>query len=249
MLAVDGIRLECRWFGEPAPGAPVLALLHEGLGSVSQWRDFPDRLAAATGLACFAYSRQGYGCSDAVALPRPLTYLHDEAGRLPRVLAAAGIARAVLVGHSDGATIALIHAVQNAADTAAVVAMAPHSFVEDAVFTGIRAAGEAFLAGPLRDGLARHHGDNVDCAFWGWNRAWLDPDFRLDIRADLARIRAPVLVIQGEDDEYATAEQLGIVAHTVPGAQALLLPGCRHAPHRDRPEATLAAIAGLVRGL
>jgi len=243
-ILVKGVSLECRWVGAATPGRPVLVLLHEGLGSVSLWRDFPDRLAALTGLAVFAYSRLGYGGSDAITLPRPLDYQYREAALLPRVLKAAGIERAVLVGHSDGATIALIHAATVPADTAAVVAMAPHSFVEDLTLAGIRAAREAYLAGPLRQGLARHHGDQVDAAFWGWNDAWLDPGFSasLNLRPILPALRAPLLVVQGEDDEYGTPAQVDTIATLVPGVRATLLPDCRHSPHRDQPERVLEAI-------
>ena len=250
-ILVDSLSLECRWVGATTPGRPVLVLLHEGLGSVSLWRDFPERLAAVTGLAVFAYSRQGYGGSDTITLPRPYDYQYREAALLPRVLETAGIERAALVGHSDGATIALIHAATAPADTVAVVAMAPHSFVEDLTLAGIRAAREAYLAGPLRQGVARHHGDQVDAAFWGWNDTWLNPDFapRLNLRPILPAIRAPLLVIQGEDDEYGTALQVDTITSLVPDARPLLLPACGHSPQRGQPEQVLAAIGDFLAGL
>ena len=249
-IAVDGMSLECRWVGAAAAGRPCLVLLHEGLGSVSLWRDFPDRLAQHTGLAVFAYSRRGYGGSDGIELPRPLDYLDREAALLPDVLNAAGIERAVLVGHSDGATIALAHAATAPADTVAVVAMAPHSFVEDIALDGIRAAKAAYLAGPLRDRLARHHGDQVDSTFWGWNNAWLDPGFTcLNLRSRLSAIQLPLLVIQGEDDEYGTSRQVEAIVTAIPGARPLLLPHCGHSPQRDQAETVLTAIGEFVAGI
>ena len=249
-IVVAGIGLECRRVGAADAGRPTLVLLHEGLGSVSTWRDFPDRLARATGLAVFLYSRQGYGGSDPIELPRPLDYLEREARLLPAVLAAAGIGRAVLVGHSDGANIALHHAASGNGDTLAVVAMAPHSLVEPVTLAGIRLARDAFQSGGLRERLARHHGANVDAAFRGWCDTWLDPRFaNLDLRPILASIRAPLLLIQGEDDEYGSPAQVEIIAAGSPAARTLLLPACGHAPHRDQPQAVLAAIGELVAGI
>lgn len=249
-LDVDGVRLECRWSGHGPAEAPVLVFLHEGLGSVSLWRDFPDRVAAAAGLAAFVYSRRGYGGSDPVPLPRPLDYLEREARDvLPRVLDAAGIRSAVLVGHSDGATIALVHAaLETTGRVRAVAALAPHTFVEELCVAAIAQVRDSY--GPtLRSRLQRHHGANVDCAFHGWNDTWLDPRFKaMEYRPLLGRIAVPVAVIQGEDDEYASRAQVDVVADGVAGpVRALLLPRCGHSPQRDQPEATLAAILELVR--
>ncbi|MCR6632468.1 MAG: alpha/beta fold hydrolase [Magnetospirillum sp.] len=245
-IHVDGVRLECRWIGIRRDDAPVLVFLHEGLGSVSLWRDFPDQVAAATGLAAFVYSRQGYGASSPVALPRPLDYLERE-GRdvLPRALDAAGIDSAILVGHSDGATIALVHAaLDRSGRLQAVAALAPHTFVEEVCVAAIAQVRETYDDG-LRSRLLRHHGDNVDCAFWGWNRAWLDPGFTaMDFRPLLPAIRRPVLVIQGEEDEYATRAQVDAVVEGVGGpVRALMLPQCAHSPHRDQPQAVVTALA------
>lgn len=249
-LQIDDIRLECRWIGTPADDAPVLVFLHEGLGSVSLWRDFPDRVAAATGLAAFVYSRQGYGGSSPVDLPRPMDYLEREARDvLGRVLDAAGIRSAILVGHSDGATIALVHAaLDECRRVKAVAALAPHTFVEDLCVAAI-AQVKNLYADTLRPRLERHHGANVDCAFWGWNGAWLDPRFKqMEFRPLLPRIRVPVAVIQGDDDEYATRAQVDAVAEGVSGpVRAVMLPACGHSPQRDQPEATLAAVVDLVR--
>ncbi len=246
MLDIDGIRLECRWVGSPG-AAPVLVFLHEGLGSVSLWRDFPDRVAAATGLTAFVYSRQGYGGSSPVELPRPLDYLEREAcDVLPRVLDAAGIASAILIGHSDGGSIALVHAAQDPR-VVGVAVLAPHTFVEDMCVEAI-ASVRAGWPGALRGKLARHHGDNVDGAFHGWSDTWLSPAFRaMDLRPYLARIRVPLLVVQGEDDEYATLAQVTEITTRVPGSAAQVLAECGHSPQRDQPEAVLAAIAELVR--
>ncbi|MFN4311290.1 MAG: alpha/beta fold hydrolase [Ferrovibrio sp.] len=245
-------RIEYRWIGPRQSGLPVLIFLHEGLGCISLWKDFPDRVAAATGLPALVYSRIGYGGSSPCMLPRPLTYMHEEGEAvLPELLAAFGIQRHILVGHSDGASISLIYA--GAADRPGlqgVVVMAPHSFCEDVSVASIRAASAAFASGDLRARLAKYHGPNVDCAFRGWADGWLDPDFmRWNIEGYVDRIKVPVLVIQGEDDEYGTAAQVDTIVRRVAGAEALLLPACGHSPQRDQPEATLGAIAGFVRRL
>jgi pimeloyl-ACP methyl ester carboxylesterase len=251
-IEVDGIRLECRWVGAPDGDRPVLVFLHEGLGSVSLWRDFPDRVAAVTGLPAFVYSRQGYGGSAAVVLPRPLDYLEREAREvLPKVLDAAGIGTAILIGHSDGATIALVHAAADSGGRVrALAVLAPHTFVEEVCIAAIAQVRDGY-ADSLRPRLARHHGDNVDGAFHGWNDTWLDPRFRaMDLRPLLPAITRPVVVIQGEDDEYATRAQVDAVADGVGGpVRALMLAECGHSPHRDQPQAVLDAIAGLVRPL
>ena len=225
--------------------------LHEGLGCVDIWRDFPDRLAAATGCAALVYSRAGYGRSSPVPVPRPLRYMHDEGlGVLPRLLDAAGLEEVVLVGHSDGASIALIHA--GGADPGGrvrgVVAEAPHVLCEDLSVASIRRAREDFLHGDLRPKLARLHGENVDCAFWGWNRAWLDPGFaRWNIEEYLPSIRVPLLVLQGRQDPYGTEEQIRRIRAWCGGpTEVLLLDDCGHAPHRDQPAVALEAMSGFV---
>ncbi|MBF0324827.1 MAG: alpha/beta hydrolase [Alphaproteobacteria bacterium] len=250
VLNVGGVSLETRRIGGD-PARPTLVLLHEGLGSVSLWRDFPDQLAAVTGHPVLAFSRAGYGRSDPVDLPRPLDYMQRE-GRdvLPGLLDAAGLDRVVLVGHSDGASIALVHAGSSAGTRVEkVVVMAPHTFVEPICLTSIRAAREAYLNSDLRDRLQRHHGANTDCAFWGWNDSWLAPDFvHWDIRGFLPAVGVPVLVIQGQDDEYGTILQVDAIRGAVPGGAAtLLLPDCGHSPHRDQPGAVLAAIGAFLR--
>ncbi len=253
-LDVGGRRIEAAWHGPDSDtdSGPALVLLHEGLGCVSMWRDFPARLAAATGLRTLVFSRFGYGRSDPVALPRPLTYMHEEGLEvLPRVLAAAGVGEHILVGHSDGASIAIVYAGGTpAAGLRGLVLEAPHVFCEEVSVQSIAAAKTAYEATGLREKLRRHHGDNVDVAFWGWNRAWLDPGFRdWNLEEYLPAIAVPTLVIQGEDDEYGTVAQVEAVTRQVPGARARLLPACGHSPHRDQPERTLEAIAEFAGGL
>jgi pimeloyl-ACP methyl ester carboxylesterase len=253
-LDVGGARLEYRWIAPAVPGRPAVVLLHEGLGCASLWRDFPDRVAAATGCGALVYSRAGYGRSSPVPLPRPLRYMHDEAlDVLPRVLDAAGLDEVALLGHSDGASIALIHAgaAEGARRVRGVVAEAPHVFCEPISVASIRAAREAYERGELRERLARHHGENVDVAFRGWNGAWLDPGFaRWNIERHLPGISAPVLVIQGLDDQYGTEAQCRSVEAWCGGpTEVVTLRECGHSPHRDQPEATLAAVARFVARL
>jgi pimeloyl-ACP methyl ester carboxylesterase len=252
-IRAGGRRLECAWHGPGPEAAPTLVFLHEGLGSASTWRGFPARLAAATGCGALVYSRAGHGGSDPVPLPRPLRFMHDEAQEsLPEVLRAAGIREAVLVGHSDGASIALIHAGTAATPGLRGLALeAPHVFVEDVSVRSIEAAAERYRSGDLRPALARHHGANVEVAFWGWNRAWLDPGFRnWNLQGELPGIRVPVLLIQGQEDEYGTLRQLDAIEKGCAGpVQRLVLERCGHAPHRDQPERTLEAMAAFVRGI
>ncbi len=248
-LEVSGHRLEARFIDGTA-GRPLLVLLHEGLGSVSQWRDFPDLLASVTGCPVLVYSRAGYGASSPVPLPRPLTYMHDEAaGVLPGIIAQLEGRDHILVGHSDGASIAAIYAGSNpAAGLKGLVLMAPHVFVEDISIDGIEAARQAWETTDLRDRLKRHHGDNVDIAFLGWNDSWLDPDFRAwDITGFLPLIMAPVLAIQGRDDDYGTLAQLDAIERSSGGPVArLVLDECGHAPQKDQTAAVLDAICSFV---
>ena len=252
-LTVDGTRLECAWHGPAPDRAPTLVFLHEGLGCVELWREFPAQLAAATGCGALVYSRRGYGRSDPCELPRPLTYMHDEGLQvLPSLLAAAQVRECVLVGHSDGGSIALVYAGGTPAPLLrGVITEAAHVFCEDLSVRSIQAAREQFLEGPLREGLARYHGKNVDCAFWGWNDAWLDPGFRhWNLEEYLPTIRVPVLALQGEDDEYGTRAQAESIARQAgAGAEIRMFRDCRHAPHRDQPAETLAAMTRFIQGL
>ncbi len=250
-LSVDGVRLEWRRVGPGPDTAPVLVLLHEGLGCVALWRDIPERLAVTTGCGVFAWSRRGYGRSDPVPLPRPPDYHAIEAEHvLPRVLDAIGLRCGMLVGHSDGATIAALHAARvGDPRIRGIVLIAPHFFVEDVTLEGIRRAREAFVRGDLRPRLARWHGANVDGAFRGWCETWLSPEFRsFDIRDEIARIRVPLLVVQSACDPYATLAQVEVVrARARVPVATLVLPGRSHAPHIDRAAAVCDAIAEFAR--
>src|SRR3954463_2500543 len=212
-LSIDSANLEYRLIGPQPSDALCIVLLHEGLGSVGLWGDFGEKLQAATGAALFAYSRAGYGASSPVPLPRPLDYMQREARDvLPKLLEAIGFRRGLLVGHSDGASIAAIYAGSHQDHRLdGIVLIAPHVIVEDVSVSSIAAIKTAYETTDLRDKLARWHGD-VDNAFYGWNGAWLDPAFRAwDITGDLAHIRVPVALIQGIDDQYGTARQIEII--------------------------------------
>jgi pimeloyl-ACP methyl ester carboxylesterase len=241
-LSLDGRRIEYRFVEGAAANGVDLVMLHEGLGSVSLWREFPEQVAQATGCRTLVYSRHGYGRSSPLDAPRRVDYMHEEARLwLPAILLRLGVRRPVLLGHSDGASIALIHAASPESDVAGIIALAPHVKVEDLTVRSIGAAKAAYLDTDLRARLSRHHAD-VDAAFWGWNRIWLDPAFRSwNIEDLLPAIRCPILAIQGEDDEYGTMEQIASIARAVPASTRLALPACRHSPHRDQPEAVLDA--------
>jgi pimeloyl-ACP methyl ester carboxylesterase len=250
-IVAGGQRLEAEWRGPRQAGAPALVLLHEGLGSVSTWRDFPEALARATGLGVFAWSRAGYGKSDPVELPRPLDYMQRE-GRfvLPEVLDEAGIESALLVGHSDGASIAIVHAGSDGSSRVRGLALlAPHVFCEDVSVESIDKARVAYLETDLRERLQKHHGDNVDIAFWGWNRAWLDPAFRhWNIEEFLPAIDVPVTVVQGAADPYGTLRQVDAIERGVRGRfRRVILPGVGHDPAREARDETIAAIDELRR--
>lgn len=249
-VTAAGHRLEyARIPGNPA--APTLVLLHEGLGSVALWRDFPAKLAQATGCPVVVYSRYGYGRSDPIIAPHKLDYMHDEALiALPELRGALGLEDVILVGHSDGASIALIHAGNGKWPVRALILEAPHVFVEEVSVKSIAEARAAYAGGELRQRLARYHAD-VDSAFRGWNDAWLDPAFRAwNIEEYLPGVRCPVLAIQGAGDEYGTLAQLEAIERGVKGPFAkLVLEGCKHSPHRDQEKAVLKAMAEFIAGL
>lgn len=251
-LELGGRELEYRFVGPPPGDAPTLVLLHEGLGCVGLWGDFPDRLAAATQCGVFAYSRAGYGKSSTITLPRPLSYMHQEAQKvLPQVLRAIGFRRGFLVGHSDGASIAAIYAgsVQDHR-VRGITLVAPHFFVEEKGIVEIAKAEAAYEKGDLRRKLARWH-RHVDAAFLGWNGAWLDPDFRRwDITGFLPFIRCPVQVVQGEDDQYGTEAQVRVAREKCHSpVDVVMLKGVQHSPHREAPELTVKTIAAFVARL
>ena len=251
-LDLGDMRLEYRMVGPRPDAAPTLVLLHEGLGAVAVWNSFPEKLAAATGAGVLAYSRAGYGRSSRAKLPRAVTFMHEEAREvLPRVLAAIGFRRALLVGHSDGASIAAIYAgsVQDHR-VRGLVLMAPHFFTEDMGIAEIERARAAFAAGTLRAKLARLH-DDPEHAFHNWCDPWLLPEFRRwDITDVLAWIRVPVLIVQGEHDQYGTVRQVEVAREECYcPVEVALLREARHAPHREAPQATLRAVADFANRL
>lgn len=250
-IEAAGQKLEVRRIEAAVPGGPTLVFLHEGLGCAAMWHDFPDKLCAATGRAGLIYSRRGYGASGAVSpLPRPFRFMHDEAFTvLPAVMDAAELSRVILVGHSDGASIALLHAAQRKSRVRGVAVLAPHVFVEERTVQSIARIGEEFRTTDLRARLARYHGENVDGAFWGWNGVWLNPAFRAwNIENDLVRIQAPLCAIQGDSDEYGTQAQIEAIQKYVRApVETHMLAGCGHSPQRDQPEATLSALTAFVK--
>lgn len=229
---------------------PVLVFLHEGLGSITQWREFPQRVVAATGCPALVYARYGYGNSDLLAEPRDIEFMHREAQvALPELLAALGIAAPILIGHSDGASIALIYAGSGHALRGMAIE-APHVFIEQHNMNGIRAARQAFESTDLPQRLAKHHRDAAK-TFYGWHDAWMSSAFQhWNIESFLPAIRCPVLAIQGEDDAYGTMAQLDAIARQVAGPCELLkLPDCGHTPHKEQPEKTFAAVTRFVHSL
>jgi pimeloyl-ACP methyl ester carboxylesterase len=244
--------IEFAWVGADDPRVtthtPLLVFLHEGLGSLSMWKDFPQQLCQSAGVRGLVYSRPGYGRST----PRPhderwgLDFMHVQAREvLPALLAALGVdtlaAPPWLLGHSDGGSIALIHAASFPDRVAGTIVMAPHILVEEFGLVSIRKARDAYLTTDLPARLARHHAD-ADSAFWGWNDIWLDPRFPAwSIEALLPAIRCPVLAIQGHDDQYGTMEQIEGIARRAPQTELLKLTPCGHSPHRDQPAAVIAA--------
>jgi pimeloyl-ACP methyl ester carboxylesterase len=248
-IFVDGREIEAKWWGKGPDEAPTIVMLHEGLGCVALWRDFPVKLAEMTGCGVLAYSRFGYGQSAPVKLPRPLTYMHDEALQvLGQVLDQAGVKTAILVGHSDGGSIAAIYAggVQDFRLRGAVL-IAAHFFTEDMGIASIEAAKLAYETTNLREKLGRYHRD-VDNAFWGWNGAWLDPGFRA-WRVDdyVATIRVPVMLVQGSADEYGTLAQFEVFeGEAYCPVERLVAEGAGHSPHLTHGDVVLPAIAGFV---
>ena len=248
-IQVGEARLEYRMIGPRSDVAPTIVMLHEGLGSVTTWGDFPQKVAEKTGAGVFAYSRAGYGKSSSITLPRPLDYMQREGTVvLPKVLDAIGFRRGILLGHSDGATIAAWYAgsVQDHRVRGLVLA-APHFFMEESNLEAIRNTVTAYETTDLRAKLARHHAD-VDAAFRGWSGAWLDPGFaKFDTTDALAYIRVPVLVVQGAADPYGTLAQVrALKEECYCPVETAVLPGVGHAPHRENPQETLTAIAAFI---
>jgi pimeloyl-ACP methyl ester carboxylesterase len=244
-IRANGFNLEYVWHGPAPDKTPTIVFLHEGLGCVAMWRDFPERVAEATGCGALVFSRAGYGNSDPITLPRPVTFMHDEALQvLPEVLEALHIREAILFGHSDGGSIALIYAGSRKANKVrALILEAPHVFVEDLSIRSIIEAKHNY-ENSLRTSLERYHGSNVDCAFRGWNDVWLNADFlSWNIESFLPEIRVPVLVIQGEKDQYGTLNQVEAIKSGCRGpVRAIVLPESAHSPHRDQPQLVLDAV-------
>jgi pimeloyl-ACP methyl ester carboxylesterase len=248
------VRIEYQWLAGASPDAPLMVFLHEGLGSLSMWRDFPQHVCAATGFQGLVYSRPGYGQSSPRLADEHWApdFMHRQADEvLPALLAALGVdtvARPVwLLGHSDGGSIALLFAAHFPGQVAGAVVMAPHIQVEDVSVASIEQARQAYLNTDLRQRLARHHAD-PDSAFWGWNDVWLSTAFRSwNITPELSAITCPLLAVQGLDDEYGTLGQIRGIARVVPHTQLLALPACGHSPHKDQPQAMLAALQTITR--
>jgi pimeloyl-ACP methyl ester carboxylesterase len=244
-IALEGrpIRIEYAWIGREIETAPLLVFLHEGLGSLAMWRDFPQLLCSAAGFRGLVFSRHGYGAST----PRPdgekwrPDFMHVQAREvLPRLFAALDVETEAnppwLFGHSDGGSIALIHAATYPRGVSGVIAVAPHIMVEDVSITSIERARDAYLTTDLAAKLARYHAD-PDSAFWGWNDIWLDPEFRAwSIEAMLAGLECPILAVQGADDEYGTLEQIEGIRRRAAQTELAILDQCGHSPHRDRPD-------------
>lgn len=247
-LALRGGTIEYELF----PGdSPALVFLHEGLGSLGLWRGLPAEVATATGHAVVNYSRFGYGASAPASLPRPTRYMHDEALLvLPELLDALDLSRPVLVGHSDGASIALIHAGARDRAVTALALLAPHVLVEDETIAGIEAARDSYLGSDLPAKLARWHGD-ADATFWGWNDVWLSPEFRgWDLRDYLPAVTEPTLILQGEADSYGTWAQVEAIEKGVSGAcRSVRLPGAGHGLHLERRAEVVEALGEFVTSL
>lgn len=254
-----GHRLDYEWIGPGPKDAPTLVFLHEGLGSVAMWRDFPAKVAEATGLGALVYSRYGYGKSDVLKEPRKVDYMHDEAFvTLPEVLTGLGVRDPILIGHSDGGSIALLYGGSVAARRAgkgkngpaprALITMAAHVFVEQLSVDSIAAAKTAFETTDLPKRLGRYH-DDVDKMFWGWNNIWLLPAFfHWNIEAYLPTIACPILAMQGEDDEYGTIKQVEAIRDRAGGPVTVaMLPKCKHSPHRDQLALTIETISGFLK--
>ncbi len=235
-----------------ADAGPVLVFLHEGLGCIELWRHFPAALVEATGLEGLIYDRWGHGRSDLLRVRRTPRYLHDEAFEsLPDVLTQCRVEDAVLIGHSDGGTIALLYGARYPKGVRGIITEAAHVFVEDVTLEGIRETVNTYETTDLKEKLARYHGDNTDTLFRAWADTWLAPEFRTwNVESYLPQVTCPILVIQGNDDEYATRAQVDAIAGQVSGpARPLLVPGCGHTPHREARDAVLKEMAAFVETL
>lgn len=244
-------RIEYQWIAPERAHEPLVVFLHEGLGSIGMWKDFPSHLCEATGFRGLVFSRPGYGLSTPRLVPeqRGVDYLHIQAHEvLPALLDALDVAEPPwLFGHSDGGSIALLYAARYPQCVSGLIVLAPHIFVEDITIAGLEQARATYTASDLPQKLGRYHED-ADSVFWSWNRIWLDPSFRRwNIESELSRICCPVLAVQGVDDEYATLQQIRGIAEQTPHTSLLELPECGHSPHRDQPDKVIAATGRYIR--
>ena len=251
LVRVGGHQLEYKWIGRGPDETPTIVFLHEGLGCVEMWRDFPEQVVEATGCGALVYSRAGYGKSDPIVLPRRVEFMHDEALTvLPQVLKEFRIDKAILLGHSDGGSISLILAGSGIAkNILGLVLEAPHVFVEPISIESIMKAKQNYEQGSLKASLQKYHGDNVESAFRGWNDVWLNPQFRSwNIESYLPGVKVPALVSQGEQDQYGTLEQIRAIEGASGGlVETVVLSDCRHSPHRDQPKAVLDALSSFIK--
>ncbi len=249
---IDGHRIEYRLEAPRLTGYPTVVFLHEGLGAMSAWRDFPEQLAVRTGCGVLTYSRWGYGGSDRRPPPWPVTFLHDEARTaLPALLEKTGITRPILFGHSDGGSIALMAAAQHPELVAGIITEAAHVMVEAVTTGGLHALRHRYATGTLRSSLQRLHGDNVDDVFNGWSGVWTSPVMHdWSLHAELPNVVCPVLAVQGTDDEFGTPAQVEAIVSRVAGpAESWLIDDCGHTPHRERVDAVLARAAEFIQGV
>jgi pimeloyl-ACP methyl ester carboxylesterase len=251
-IDIGGMAIEYRMFGPPSAHSPTIVMLHEGLGSIKTWGEFPRRVSERTGAGVFVYSRAGYGASPPFGDGLPIDYIKRHAlDVLPKILEAIGFRCGILLGHSDGASMAAAYA--GSVDDSRIIGlilMAPHFFVEPETLAEIRNAREAYKARDLRQRLSRYH-SYVDAAFWGWNDVWLEPAFAsFNLRDELAKIRVPTLVMRGDDDRYGTHHQVAMAKDICRcPLQTLIIPDCGHVPHREKPEPTLDAIASFYQSV
>ena len=251
-LGIKDHTLEIQWINPQISGRPTLIFLHEGLGSLGLWKDFPRLLCQMCRCPGFIYSRLGYGESDPCILPRKINYLHKEAlDVLPRVLEAADIRDHILIGHSDGGSIGLIYAGSPCSTRLkGLITEASHVFVEPVTVKSIQEAREAYLIGGLREKLDRHHGKNTDTAFWGWNDIWLHPNFiHWNIEKYLKKIQVPVMAIQGRQDPYGTLSQITALSGQIRDCRTRIIENCGHAPHMEQKEHVLKLMAGFIEDL
>ncbi len=250
-VEVFGKKLEIAWYGPSPKDAPTLVFLHQGLGCAALWRDYPKKLAAATKCGALVYSRLGYGNSEPCALPRPTRFMHNEGlNVLPELLNLTGVKGCILIGHSDGGSIALIYAGGVKSEyLRGVITEAAHVFFEEMTMPAQQKAKESYEKGVLKQKLEKYHGHNTDCAFRGWNDVWMSPDFATwDLQEYLPDINVPVLAVQGENDEYGTIAQIKAIKEQVAAkVDVLMIPECGHSPHTEKEDITFQAMANFIK--